>query len=247
MGLNSDPSSTSKAPQDVVSTESDDQILVDACRAGDRRAFRILMERYQRRIYAVAYGYLRNREDALDVVQECFIKVHQHLDGFRGGSSFYTWLYRVVANRCIDHIRRNRRRRGVEYRDDLRHDSPTAMDAEADRRIIHAGNPAALLQRKEILGAVQECLVHLSENHRNIIVMRELEGMSYEEMAEAMQCAKGTIMSRLFHARKNLQKLLAERLDLDADAEDAAPETSSPASSNAKASPTSSSTKAVTP
>ncbi|MEE9385943.1 MAG: sigma-70 family RNA polymerase sigma factor [Nannocystaceae bacterium] len=196
-----------------MSKDSDDLTLVEACRAGDRRAFRILMERHQRRIYTVAYGYVRTKEDALDVVQESFLKVHRYLDNFRGGSSFYTWLYRVVSNVCIDHLRRNKRRRAVEYQDEIRHDSDTALDEEADRRIVNAGDPSALLERKEILAAVQDSLRYLSDTHREIIVMRELQGMTYEEMAQAMKCSKGTIMSRLFHARKNLQKRLLERFD----------------------------------
>jgi RNA polymerase sigma-70 factor (ECF subfamily) len=106
----------------VVSPEADDQALVAACRAGDRQAFKSLMQRYQRKVYSVAYGFLRNQEDALDVVQESFIKVHRYLANFEGNSSFYTWLYRIVTNLCIDHIRKNKRHRELEFDDGLRHD-----------------------------------------------------------------------------------------------------------------------------
>lgn len=171
------------------------------------------MQRYQRKVYSVAFGFLRNQEDALDVVQESFIKVHRYLGNFEGNSSFYTWLYRIVTNLCIDHMRKNKRYKALEFDDSLRHDGKGegATDGET-RPLSGLGDPAQMLQRREILDAVQDGLQYLSEKHRAVIVMRELEGMSYEEMAKAMGCSKGTIMSRLFHARRNMQRLLTERL-----------------------------------
>jgi RNA polymerase sigma-70 factor (ECF subfamily) len=197
----------------VVSPEADDQELVEACRAGDRQAFKTLMQRYQRKVYSVAYGFLRNQEDALDVVQESFIKVHRYLANFEGNSSFYTWLYRIVTNLCIDHIRKNKRHRELEFDDGLRHDAGDDPGGGAVALPLSSlGDPAQVLQRREILDAVQDGLQYLSDKHRAVIVMRELQGMSYEEMAQAMKCSKGTIMSRLFHARRNMQRLLTERL-----------------------------------
>lgn len=193
----------------MVPPEADDQALVEACRQGDRQAFRLLTQRYQRKVYSIAYGFLRNPEDALDVVQESFIKVHRYLHNFEGNSSFYTWLYRIVTNLCIDHIRKNRRHKELEFDDGLRHDD------DGDTAYVPPsplGDPASLVQRREILEAVQDGLQHLSDKHRAVIVMRELQGMSYEEMARTMGCSKGTIMSRLFHARRNMQRLLTERL-----------------------------------
>ena len=197
----------------MVSPEADDQALVEATRRGDRQAFRLLMQRYQRKVYSIAYGFLRNQEDALDVVQESFIKVHRYLHNFDGNSSFYTWLYRIVSNLCIDHIRKNRRHKELEFDDGLRHDGG-AEEGEASAFVPPSslGDPANLLQRREILEAVQDGLQHLSDKHRAVIIMRELQGMSYEEMAREMGCSKGTIMSRLFHARRNMQRLLTERL-----------------------------------
>ena len=194
----------------MVAPEADDQALVEACRNGDRQAFRQLTLRYQRKVYSIAYGFLRNPEDALDVVQESFIKVHRYLHNFEGNSSFYTWLYRIVTNLCIDHIRKNRRHREFEFDDGLRHGEEGASAAFVPPSAL--GDPATLVQRREILEAVQNGLEHLSDKHRAVIVMRELQGMSYEEMARAMGCSKGTIMSRLFHARRNMQRQLTERL-----------------------------------
>lgn len=196
----------------MVSNEADDHELVEACKGGDRRAFQILFKRYERKVYAVAYGFLRNQEDALDVTQEAFIKVHRYLPNFEGQSSFYTWLYRIVANLCIDHIRRSGRKRDVEFDDRLRHDGD--KESPVDFASISAlGDPTTAVKNKEILVAVQESLGQLSDKHRAVIVMRELQGLSYADMAKAMDCSKGTIMSRLFHARRNMQKLLGERLE----------------------------------
>jgi RNA polymerase sigma-70 factor (ECF subfamily) len=196
----------------VVSTDAEDLALVNAVKGGDRRAFQVLMQRYQRKVYAVAYGFLRNQEDALDVVQESFIKVHRYIGKFEGNSSFYTWLYRIVANLCIDHLRRVKRHRDVEFDDGLRHDGKDESSPEPIPHVAPLGDPSDMLRRKEILAAVETSLEQLSDKHRAVIVMRELQGMSYEEMAQAMKCSKGTIMSRLFHARRNMQKLLTDRL-----------------------------------
>jgi RNA polymerase sigma-70 factor (ECF subfamily) len=183
----------------------DDRELVDAARGGDREAFRTLFERYNRRAYALALGVVRQADDALDVVQDAFIKAHKHLDKFEGTSSFYTWLYRIVMNLAIDHLRKHKRvtelRDGDEVDDSL---LPQLL----------GGNPGRALMDKEIRDRIDQALAELSDNHRAVLVMRELEGMSYEEMATVMGCSKGTIMSRLFHARKNMQRMLADLYEL---------------------------------
>lgn len=196
----------------MASTDADDPQLVKAAQAGDRRAFQALYQRYERKVFSVAYGFLRNQEDALDVLQEAFIKVHRYLPSFEGQSSFYTWLYRIVANLCIDHLRRSGRKRDVEFDDRLRHDAHTHTVANVGS-VAALGDPSAAVKNKEILAAVQDSLGKLSDKHRAVIVMRELQGLSYADMAKAMNCSKGTIMSRLFHARRNMQKLLTERLE----------------------------------
>ena len=183
----------------------DDRDLVEAAKRGDRQEFRTLFERYHRKAYSLAYGVLRHQDDALDVVQDAFIKAHKYLDKFEGNSSFYTWLYRIVMNLAIDHLRKHRRVKPVELDEQA---LPAADDALLPRLL--GGNPGRALLDKEIRARIDAALSELSENHRAVLVMRELEGMSYEEMAQAMGCSKGTIMSRLFHARKNMQKRLIE-------------------------------------
>ncbi len=191
----------------------DDRELVDAARAGDRGAFRILFERYQRRAYALAYGVVRNADDALDIVQDAFIKAHRYLDKFEGSSSFYTWLYRIVMNLSIDHIRKNKRSKSVEFSDlTVKEDDARVGEDDLIPRIL-GGNPGRALMDKQIRARIEEALSELSDNHRAVLVMRELEGLSYEEMAQVMSCSKGTIMSRLFHARRNMQKRLIDLVD----------------------------------
>jgi RNA polymerase sigma-70 factor (ECF subfamily) len=187
----------------------DDRDLVTGARRGDRDAFRTLFERYHRRAYALAFGVVRHPDDALDVVQDAFIKAHKYLDRFEGNSSFYTWLYRIVMNLAIDHLRKHRRAKPVEL-------DETKLECDSDEPLlprILGGNPGRALMDKQIRARIDQALDELSENHRAVLVMRELEGLSYEEMAQAMECSKGTIMSRLFHARRNMQKRLLDLVD----------------------------------
>lgn len=203
MNKEGQPASTGRDPVD-------DRELVESARKGDRDAFRVLFERYHRRAYALAFGVLRHQDDALDVVQDAFIKAHKYLDKFEGNSSFYTWLYRIVMNLAIDHMRKHRRVKPVEL-DEQHLEGAVGEDSLLPK--ILGGNPGRALLDKEIRARIDQALSELSENHRSVLVMRELEGMSYEEMAQAMNCSKGTIMSRLFHARKNMQKRLVDLVE----------------------------------
>ena len=189
-------------------TAIDDHELVLAARKGDRDAFRTLFERHHRRAYALAFGVLRHQDDALDVVQDAFIKAHKYLDKFEGNSSFYTWLYRIVMNLAIDHLRKHRRVKPVELDESRLEDTDEGLLPK-----MLGANPGRALQDKEIRIRIDRALEQLSENHRAVLVMRELEGLSYEEMAQTMDCSKGTIMSRLFHARRNMQKQLLDLID----------------------------------
>lgn len=188
----------------------DDKTLVARCQAGDQDAYRQLVQRYQRKVYGVAFGMLHSAEDAMDVTQEAFIRVHRYIDDFMGSSSFFTWLYRIVVNLCIDHIRREGKAQTVDYDDTISH---TSQEAEQLRPWSMDGNPAHALDRKEMREMIEKALESLSAPHRAVILMREVEGLSYTEMAEAMRCSKGTIMSRLFHARRRMQVALGEALE----------------------------------
>ncbi|MCB9522630.1 MAG: sigma-70 family RNA polymerase sigma factor [Myxococcales bacterium] len=191
--------------------ELTDQELVARSQTGDRKAFSELVARYQRRAYGIAMGVLRNPDDAMDAAQDAFVKVYRNINGFKGDSSFYTWLYRIVVNVCIDKIRKNRRARNVEYDDTWRRSDEAAVDPlVGNTRPMH---PGAAHDSKELNGVLKEALSQLSDNHRTIILLREVDGLSYEEIAEVMECHIGTVMSRLHHARKNLQKALKPYLE----------------------------------
>ena len=191
--------------------EIDDLSLVNRCKEGDQRAFKVLVERYQRKVYAVAYGMLKDREESMDVVQEAFVKVHRYLDNFKGDSSFYTWLYRITSNLCIDRIRS---RRGDAQFDERIGDDGDASEAGFLSSQLGT-NPQKSALRRELAEKMQEALQQLPEKHREILLLREVEGMSYEDLAKVLDIPKGTVMSRLFHARSKMQKLLEDYLGED--------------------------------
>jgi RNA polymerase sigma-70 factor (ECF subfamily) len=183
-----------------------DGTLVRASQGGDREAFRGLVDRYFRRILAVAMGMVRNREDALDVAQETFIKAYENLATFKGGSTFYTWLYRIAVNLCIDFQRRAMRSAKVcvEATDTSGNDTRVA-ELHNDSQ---GADPFERLKDRELGAHVRAALDELTPEHRAVILLREVEGLSYEEISQVMQCAKGTVMSRLHYARKRLQDRL---------------------------------------
>jgi len=186
--------------------ERSDGELVRDCRHGNKEAFKELVERYQRKVVAVALGMVHNREDAIEIAQETFVKAYENLAKFKGESSFYTWLYRIVVNRAIDFQRRERRHptvaledrvgAGEAYEDTLKEERPT--------------DPFHETQAREIGDRVNEAINELTPDHKAVILLREVEGLSYEEISRVMQCSKGTVMSRLHYARKKLQKKLKD-------------------------------------
>jgi RNA polymerase sigma-70 factor (ECF subfamily) len=186
--------------------EADDLSLVSQAKAGDSAAFRALVVRYQRKVYAVALGVVKDPDLAWDVGQEAFVRVHQHLAEFEGKSAFSTWLFRITTHLAIDAVRRERR---------SQKDDPDDVDegalAEGGEGILSTalGNdPRENALRRELAGKLEEALATLPEKHRTILVLREVEGLSYEELAERLDLHKGTVMSRLFHARKKMQAAL---------------------------------------
>ena len=202
------------------SSKKGDHDLVQRVQAGDSAAFRALYDKYHRRAFAVAMGVVKNEDDALDAVQNAFVKVHKNIHKFQGSSSFYTWLYRIVMNVSIDHVRRTSRRKSLDFDERVLHEeSEVAGDGALVPRVTDA-NPGKAALRRELGSAIQAALAELPEHHRAVIVLREIEGMSYEEMAEALEVPKGTIMSRLFHARKKMQVALAPYLSGEVVSED---------------------------
>jgi RNA polymerase sigma-70 factor, ECF subfamily len=189
----------------------EDRALVERVQAGDKEAFRTLVERHQRRAFSIAMALVRDENDARELVQDAFLRVYKNIGGFQGQSSFFTWLYRIITNLSIDLIRKPGRqvaeldenRAGSESEDGPSKDFPFLSR-------IDGADPADVVRRGEIAIRLREALAALPDYHRGVILMREVEGLSYEEMAQAMKVSKGTIMSRLFHARQKLQKALVD-------------------------------------
>ena len=183
--------------------------LVERAQEGDRQAFQELVETYQRKVYGICIGMLKNPADSKDVSQEVFIKVYRYLENFNFESSFYTWLYRITVNKCIDFIRKQKRKKEVDYDDGILRDG----DVEGDDDILPSRlgiHPDRVYGRKELRAKMLEALETLSEKHRTILILREVEGLSYEEIAEVLDISKGTVMSRLYHARRYFQDAVKE-------------------------------------
>jgi RNA polymerase sigma-70 factor, ECF subfamily len=196
--------------------EAEELSLVRRAQAGESEAFRALVVRHQRKVYAVALGIVKDRDLAWDVSQEAFVRVHQHLREFKGDSSFSTWVLRIATHLAIDSVRRERQSSKDDI-DEVR-ESDLSGGGEGILATSLGSNPHESALRKEMLGKIQEALEQLPEKHRTILVLRELEGLSYEELAERLGIHKGTVMSRLFHARKKMQALLREYAGLAAPA-----------------------------
>ncbi len=190
----------------------EDRALIEQAQSGDavarQIAFRKLVDRHQRRAFAIAVGLVRDENDAREIVQEAFLRVYKGIATFEGGSSFFTWLYRIVTNLAID-LMRKPGRKGAEL-DEARDVSDEAEGDFALVSRIDGADPVDVMRRKEMSGRIAAALQALPPYHRAVIIMREVDGLSYEEMAEAMSVSKGTIMSRLFHARQKMQKALAD-------------------------------------
>jgi RNA polymerase sigma-70 factor (ECF subfamily) len=204
--------------------EADDLALVSRAKAGDAGAFRALVVRHQRKVYAVALGIVKDPDVAWDVAQDAFVRVHEHLGELEGEGAFGSWVLRIASRLGIDSIRRER----TGSRDDIE-DVPEDLLARGGEGILSTalGNdPRQNVLRRELAEKITEALEQIPEKHRTILVLREIEGLSYEELAERLEIQKGTVMSRLFHARKKMQSLLREyagieRTDGDGDEEEA--------------------------
>jgi RNA polymerase sigma-70 factor (ECF subfamily) len=176
----------------------------------------VLVERYQDRAYRLALRVLRDEEAAHDVTQEAFLKVYRSLDKFEGRSSFYTWLYRVVMNLCLDAKRRDRPGRHSEWDETVPMNiDPGGSDAVSDLARERT-SPAGSLERKELRGVVAAAIEQLPDDARQTLVLREIEGLSYAEIADCLGVPKGTVMSRLHNARQRVKEILLASGRIDA-------------------------------
>ena len=181
-----------------------DEALVKAAQAGDMAAFEELVARHRDKIYGRAFSIVHNEEEALDLSQEAWIKAWQRIGQFAGESSFTTWMTRITINLCLDHLRRNQR-----FRAEPLPENPDEPDAW-ERGIEPVWpNPTERLERAELRKRIDEAMARLSAAHRTVLVLHEFEGLEYKEIARTVGISIGTVMSRLFYARRRLASLLA--------------------------------------
>lgn len=184
-------------------TPDDDKLLVARVQKGDSRAFDLLVLKYQGRIAALVMRFVKDVHEAQDVTQEAFIKAYRALPNFRGDSAFYTWLYRIAINTAKNYlVARNRRPPGVDV------DAGDAEFYDGEHGLKDIESPERMLLRDEIGETVERCIARLPEDLRVALTLREYEGLSYEDIAEVMQCPVGTVRSRIFRAREAVDKAL---------------------------------------
>ena len=182
--------------------------LVRQAQAGDTEAFDQLVSRFRTRVFGMIYNMVHNEQDAWDLAQDSFLKAWKSIARFRGQSSFYTWMYRIVMNVTIDALRKKQvKGSGAEFNDEVQ-----LKEIEPASRTVPHGDalPHERMEHKEIRGRIDAAIAQLSPEHRAVILMKEIEDMQYHEIAESLGCSIGTVMSRLFYARKKLQNLLRD-------------------------------------
>lgn len=189
-------------------TPNSDQQLVERVQKGDKRAFDLLVLKYQHKIIAIVSRYIKDNAEVYDVVQEAFIKAYRALGNFRGDSAFYTWLYRIAINTAKNHLVSRGRR-------------PPSSDVDIDEADYYDGSeplrdietPEGAMARDELQAAVNKAIADLPEDLRTALTLREMEGLSYEDIASVMDCPVGTVRSRIFRAREAVDKAIKPLLD----------------------------------
>ena len=184
--------------------EHEETDVISRCQRGDQEALKEIFDKYHKKVYSIAYGVVRQREEALDIVQEVFIKLFRSIKDFRGRSQFYTYLYRMVMNTAIDHTRKA----GKQFVSSLDEEGSFEPADEPEK------GPEKILLQKELEEKVKLAMNELPAEQRAALVFRDVEGLSYQEMAEAMGCSIGTVMSRLHYGRKKMQELLKDYVKL---------------------------------
>jgi len=196
--------------------EAEDARLVEQAVSGDADAFEQLFLKYRQRVFGVAWRVLHDEEAAMDVVQDAFVRAYRQLEKLRGESRFFPWIRRIAVNLSIDRLRHIKRGAEVEF-DEAQFGGGEEADSDRVARDLdergERESPARKAELSEFSEALQEALQKLSESHRTVFLLHAAEGMSYQEIADAVDCNIGTVMSRLFYARRQLQKLLGPHLE----------------------------------
>jgi len=187
-----------------------EKLLLDRSKSGDVAAFEQLIEGYQRKIFNIALRIVGNYDDAGDLAQEVLIRIYKSIRNFKEQSSFSTWVYRITTNVCLDEIRKRKNRKVISLDEELKFD-----DGEMSRQIASDDPlPEDTAERSELREIVNNAINSLSEEHRVVIILRDIQGFSYEEIAEMVKCPEGTIKSRINRARQALRNILQEKREL---------------------------------
>ena len=199
---------TLKAPVAAPPPPVDERVLVRKAKAGDLSAFDELVTRYQERIYATIYHMTSNHEDTHDLAQEAFLKAYQALKSFKGDSSFFTWVYRIAVNKTINFLKQRKNRTHMSLND---------LDFQAEHdpdlvALISDKTPRRDINLAELQQKLNEAMQKLSNVHRLVVTLHDIQGLSHEEIGKIMDCNPGTVRSRLFYARQQLQGSLADYL-----------------------------------
>jgi RNA polymerase sigma-70 factor (ECF subfamily) len=184
--------------------------VISRCQRGDQEALKEIFDKYHEKVYRIAYGVVRQREEALDIVQEVFIKLFRSIKNFKGRSRFYTYLYRMVMNTAIDHARKT----GKQLISSLDEEGSFEPSDEVEK------GPERILLQKELEERVKRAMDKLPAEQKAALIFRDVEGLSYQEMAEAMGCSIGTVMSRLHYGRKRMQELLKDYVEVHGQSRD---------------------------
>jgi RNA polymerase sigma-70 factor (ECF subfamily) len=199
---------TAPSSETPVRKQVEDELLVQRAQRGENTAFEELVRRYQERIYMVIYNMTSNHEDAADLAQETFIKAYQALKNFKGDSSFYTWIYRIATNKAINFLKQRKNRHLMSLND-------LDLNAEHDpdlMALISEKTPRRDINLAELQKKLNEAMLKLSDTHRLVVTLHDVQGMPHEEIAQILDCNVGTVRSRLFYARQQLQAHLTEYL-----------------------------------
>lgn len=192
----------------MSSSAQADKELVERVKNGDKKAFDLLVLKYQQKVANIVSRFIRDKNEVFDVSQEAFIKAYRAIPNFRGDSAFYTWLYRIATNTAKNHLAAKSRRPPT---DDV--EAETAEQLDSGARLKEYATPEHLLLEDEIARAIRQAVNDLPEDLRTAITLRELEGLSYDEIAEAMDCPIGTVRSRIFRARDAIDNKIKPLLD----------------------------------
>lgn len=191
-----------------MTADQREKILIEKAKSGDESSFETLILSCQNRAYNIAYRYMKNEEDAMDALQESFIKIFRHLDKFKADSKFETWVYRIVVNTCNDLLRKNSPLKTVDsiYRNEDEKD--TVIDIPDT-----TGLPEKILGQKEESQQILQCLEMLNKEQKDIVLLRDVHGFSYEEISKILGCTIGTVKSRIFRSRSRLKEIILEQTE----------------------------------